>query len=82
MEGGFAGIVPCGKGKVIFCQLYPDYFFGDWQKTKVLRVLSTVLTQCDVPAETAGLDLVGGGLDGLWYCMPPLDFNPDMHRSW
>lgn len=79
---GLAGVVPFGKGRVIFCQLYPDYFYCPWQKTKVLRIFSSLLTRCKVASEPFDIAINAEKMDALWYVMPALDFNPDQHRSW
>ena len=78
---GLTGTVRHGKGKVIFCQLYPECFSATWQRTKVLRLWATMLTNLNVgserPAETES-----AALSRVFYSSPALDFNPDQHTSW
>jgi hypothetical protein len=79
---GLAGTVRYGKGMVVFCQLYPELFPAAWQRTKVLRILATILTSLGVGLETAGAGTDGRNLADLFYAAPALDFNPDQHTSW
>ena len=79
---GLVGIAHHGNGKVVFCQLYPDYFQDTWQRTKVLRVWSALLT--NLGARSVAVAPLGEGskLSSLFYSASALDFNPDKHRSW
>lgn len=78
----FIAAVPFGKGKIILCQLYPALFHDAWQKTKVLRIISTLLARSGVRFQRT-IELANPqDLTRLWYAAPALDFNPDKHRSW
>jgi hypothetical protein len=81
-QDGLFGSVKVGKGKVIFCQLYPELFSAPWQRTKVLRLLSTMLTNLGVGFEAFQDGVADQGLSQLFYSAPALDFNPDQHTSW
>ena len=78
-ESGFVGVAPYGKGKVVFCQLYPEHFQNAWQRTKMLRLWATLLTNLGVATAEAEPE---ADLSRLFYAAPALDFNPDKHRSW
>ena len=81
---GVVGTVPCGKGKVVFCQFYPECFPAAWQRTKVLRLWSTILTNLNVGSERPDAETGSerSNLAKLFYSAPALDFNPDQHTSW
>jgi hypothetical protein len=79
---GIAGVVPSGKGKVVFCQIAPDFFADAWQRTKALRVWATVLGNNGVRSTRPEPQAEGDGLSSLFYSAPSLTFNPDRHRSW
>jgi beta-galactosidase len=79
---GLVGTARCGKGMVVFCQLYPELFPAAWQRTKVLRLLATILTNLGVGLEEPEAGADGRNLADLFYATPALDFNPDLHTSW
>ena len=50
-KNGFVSFVPHGKGMFVICQTYPDYFWQNWQKTKSMRIISTILRSCGAATE-------------------------------
>lgn len=81
-NGGLTAVVPVGKGKIIFCQITPDYFSDPWQKTKALRMLAMILSNAGAAALSVGDLATDKDMEKLWYAAPALDFNPDEHRQW
>jgi hypothetical protein len=41
---GIIGVIPYKEGKIIFIQIDQDDFSNFWQKSKILRIFSTILT--------------------------------------
>lgn len=81
-ETGFVGVVRHGKGRVVFCQLYPEYFQNSWQRTKILRLWSVLLGNLGVRFREVEPEEGEQNLSDAYYACPALDFNPDKHRSW
>jgi len=48
VENGMLGVVPYGKGRIIYVQLDPELFDDAWHTTKVLRIFNTVMTNIGV----------------------------------
>jgi len=81
-QTGFVGVVPYGRGKVVLCQLYPEYFENSWQRTKMLRLWSVMLGNLGAGTRALELDDDERELSDAFYVGRALDFNPDKHRSW
>jgi len=48
VKNGLAGVILCGKGKIIYLQITPEIFERMWQKSKVFRIYSTVLANLGI----------------------------------
>jgi hypothetical protein len=67
-KSGVLGVVPFGKGRIVYAQIRPRLFRDPWQKTKVIRIYNTILTNLG-GASAVGVDLcmIGGyGLAREW----------------
>jgi len=80
MKPGVIAVIPFGRGKAILCQFDPRMFRDAWQRTKSVRVLSTLLTnlgaQCPIGPwipEDKGEETVGP------YMTPAIEFDPAEH---
>lgn len=62
------GVIPCGRGRIVYLQPHPHLLDDRWQKSKVLRLYNTVLTNLGARSKAApDFSLVGGyGLPEEW----------------
>ncbi|MDA1142734.1 MAG: hypothetical protein O3B01_29580 [Planctomycetota bacterium] len=80
MKSGVIAVIPFGRGNAILCQFDPRMFRDPWQRTKSMRVLSTLFTNlgalCTVGPwlpEDKGEETVGP------YTTPAIEFDPAEH---
>jgi len=78
---GAMAVVPFGRGRSVFCQFDPLLFKDPWQRTKALRVISTLLTNLGAQSAARPWRMEEGqaGQPGL-YVEDALDFDPDEHH--
>jgi hypothetical protein len=63
-ESNVCGVVPYGKGMIVYIQVEPSLFDKPWQKTKVLRIYNTVLNNLRVKNKVE-IDLKAIGGEGI-----------------
>lgn len=75
--------VPWQKGEFHFSQLHPKRFYGNWSESKIVRLLSAILTEKGI-ADRLDLDLTqhGYGEKGYPYFAQTLYFDPYLSTSW
>lgn len=55
------GVIPFGKGRIVYIQPDPGMFDDAWKKTKVIRLYNTVLTNLGVKSRVSpDFNLIGG----------------------
>jgi len=88
VENGFLGVIPAGNGRIIYIQPTPDQFDDPWQKSKVLRVYSTILTNLGVRINCGPDFSLRGGrgtpeewLPGFRTRVPDIDNRPTVAES-
>lgn len=60
-DSGIIGIIPYKNGNIIFIQIRPEEFEDMWQKSKILRIYSTILTNLGVRSGiTIDFTAIGG----------------------
>jgi len=82
------GVLPGGKGRIVYIQLDPDDFEDPWQRTKVLRIYATVLSNLKASfAARPNFSLIGGygseneWLPGYFVDVPNLEKAPKVEES-
>ena len=78
LNSGAMAVIPFGQGVSVFCQFDPLSFKAAWQRTKALRILSTVLTNLRARSTVIPRHSEGASQDVLGpYIENALDFDPD-----
>ena len=67
---GIAGVIPYGKGKIVYIQVEPEMFDDNWHASKVRRVWSTVFTNLGVASKAAPDFLRIGGYGTPYEWLP------------
>ena len=62
-DSGIIGEVPYGKGRIVFVQFEPDDFEASWQRSKILRIYNSLLTNLGIKS-TIEVDLRARGGEG------------------
>jgi len=87
-ENGTLGVIPVGRGRLVYLQVFPELWKDPWQQGKCRRILSTVLANLGAASRAVpDFRLIGGyGLVNEWLAgyhteVPALDARPMVKES-
>jgi len=61
VSNGVAGVIPVGRGRIVYLQVEPGQFENAWQRGKVLRIYNTLLTNLGVRSRVVpDIGAIGG----------------------